>query len=279
MPWPAWALGAALVTCIAPAAFGYTDPELAKLQAEVKQLRRQIYELHQYDPAPADPAPEVGPLMAGWDRGFYLASADENYRLHIGGWIQPRYEYQNRSDRDPEATSSFFMRRVRLDVRGHVFTPDLTFRVLSEHARTSDLRDGCINYAFTPGFQVRFGQFTAPFQWHRYVSPRRQHFADRGVPSETFGWFQGRDVGVMTHGRLGDDKLVYGIGFFDGAGRNVATSNSDGHMATGTREREWGVGWNLYHRGHDWKTRLNLLRHDFALAHDQRFLVEHHLQF
>ncbi len=46
-----------------------------------------------------------------------------------------------------------------------------------------------------------------------------------------------------------------------------------------TREREWGLGWNIYHRGHDWKTRLNLLRHDFADRHDTTFLVEHHLQF
>ena len=404
-PGPVWALGAALLSFASPAVAKYSEDDLAELQAQVQQLRQQVRVLEGYQPAPVEVPPTVDPLTAGWDRGFYLASADDNYRLHIGGWLQPRYEYQDRSDRDPAATSSFFLRRLRLDIRGHVFTPDLTFRIMTEHARTSNLRDGWINYAFGPALQVRFGQFTVPFQWHRFVGPRRQHFAERGVPSETFGWFQGRDVGVMTHGRLFDDNVVYGIGLFDGAGRNVATSNSDGHMATGrvtwallgsvpreesdyawstepqlsigagvqgawenevrawdlgrspvgneradwitatldarfawrgfslvgdvyhrhvapddpavaaydgwaymisagyfvlperqevvgrysqlrldrndadTREREWGVGWNLYHRGHDWKTRLNLLRHDFADAHDHRFLVEHHLQF
>lgn len=342
-------------------------------------------------------------MSAGWDRGFFLQSADGNYRLNFGGWIQPRYEY--RSNSDAADTSSFLLRRVRLDFRGHVINPNLTFRVMSEHARTSNLRDAWVNYAFDRQLQVRLGQFTVPFQWHRDVGPRRQHFAERGVPSETFGFPTGRDAGIMLHGSDADRKWTYGAGFFDGAGRNVATSNSDGNMVSArfsyailgqvpreesdyswseepnlsvgiggqgawsnevrawdlgrspvgneradwvtgtvgahfawkgfsiaadgylryvdpddpavdsydgwawmvsagyfimpekyeivgryselrldsddrdTREREWGLGLNIYHAGHDWKTRVNLLRHDFSDRHETVFLIEHHLQF
>jgi phosphate-selective porin OprO and OprP len=342
-------------------------------------------------------------MTAGWDRGFFLQSADGNYRLNIGGWIQPRYEYRFNSD--AADTSSFLMRRVRLDFQGHIITPELTFRIMSEHARTSNLRDAWINYAFDRHLQVRFGQFTVPFQWHRDVGPRRQHFAERGVPSETFGIPAGRDLGIMAHGMGEDRRWKYGVGFFGGEGRNVAATSSDGHMVSGrftyavlgevpreesdlagleepnlsfaaglqgawrnearawdlgrsatgneqadwvtgtigahfawkgfslaadgylryvdpndptvdsydgwawmvsagyfimpekyelvgryselrldsddadTREREWGVGLNIYHAGHDWKTRVNLLRHEFSDRSETVFLIEHHLQF
>ncbi len=166
--------------------------------------------------------------LAGWDRGFYLESPDGLYRLNLGGWIQPRYEYRS----DDENTSSFTMRRVRLDVRGHAIVPELTYRMMSEHARTSNLRDAWIDYAFSSALQVRMGQFTVPFQWHRDVGPRRQHFAERGVPSETFGFQTGRDIGLMVHGIVLDDRVGYKAGLFDGAGRNADRSNSDGNMAS-----------------------------------------------
>ncbi len=169
-------------------------------------------------------------IVAGWDRGFYLGSADGHFRMNIGGWIQPRYIY--RMVGGEEDTSSFTMRRVRLDIRGHVFVPELSYRVMSEHARSSNLRDAWIDYAFSPELQLRAGQFTVPFQWHRYVGPRRQHFPERGVPGEAFGFSSGRDLGVMAHGRLAESKLAYGVGFFDGAGRNVDISNSSGNMTS-----------------------------------------------
>jgi len=347
---------------------------------------------------------ESAPPLAGWDRGFYLAAPDDAFRLTLGGWIQPRYEYVSQDG--AEDTSSFTMRRVRLDFRGHAIVPELTFRVMSEHGRTSNLRDAWINYAHDRALQVRIGQFTVPFQWHRHVGPRRQHFAERGVPSETFGADAGRDIGVMAHGNLAGNRVAYGAGLFDGAGRNVDRSNSAGNMASArltwavlgalpreesdyahsaspqlslgggvqgawrnerrdwdlgrseagntradwitgtvdarlawqgfslatdgylrtvdpdddavdsyegwgagatagyfvrpgrcelvarwshlrldreareTRHEEWGAGLNLYHGGHDWKTRVNYLVHDPADgARSRQFLVEWHLQF
>jgi phosphate-selective porin OprO and OprP len=150
--------------------------------------------------------------------------------LGIGGWLQPRYEYTVRDG--AENLSSFYMRRVRLDVRGQVFGPELTYRVMPEMARTAALRDAWLNYAFSPATQVRIGQFSVPFQWHRHIGAGRQHFAERGVPSETFGFPNGRDIGVMLHGQNAAATVAYGLGVFDGSGRNTERSNSDGHMAS-----------------------------------------------
>lgn len=167
-------------------------------------------------------------LKVHWRNGLRIEG--EDYRLLLGGWVQPRYEYLRTPD--DKDKSSFLLRRVRLDFQGSAFDERITFRVMSEFAREANLRDAWINYAFDPAFQFRAGQFTVPFQWHRFVSPRRQHFAERGVPSETFGFRNGRDVGAMAHGRLADGKVAYGAGFFDGAGRNVGRSNSSGNMAS-----------------------------------------------
>jgi phosphate-selective porin OprO and OprP len=387
------------------------NPQEARLQEQrADELRTLVHEVLADTEWREALFAEAG-LMPTYDRGFVLRSADRNFSLHIGGWIQPRYEYTKRSG-DLEDLSSFYLRRVRLDIRGHAFAPELTFRVMSEFARTANLRDAWINYAFSEQLQVRMGQFTVPFQWHRYVSPRRQHFAERGLASETFGFPTGRDIGVALHGGNDARTIGYGVGFFDGAGRNVERSNSAGHMASGrlslallgtlpreesdlagseqpqlavgaglqgawenevrawdlgrspinpatnlprnrradwatvtgdvvfrwqgfsiagdgyvrrvspddpavgrytgaawgvtagyfivpqqyeivgrynwlrldvddraTRETEWGFGLNIYHRGHDWKTRLNFLSHTTDAMAEQRIILEHHLQF
>ena len=179
-----------------------------------------------------DTLADNGLQTAGLDNGrFFIQSPDGEYRLNIGGRVQARYEY--RSPAVGQDTSSFFLRRVRLDFRGHLADERLTFRIMPEFARTATLRDGWINWAFDRSLQVRAGQFTVPFQWHRYVSGNRQQFVERGVPSETFGFPSGYDIGVGLHGRNDANTLSYGVGVFDGAGRNVRQSNSDGHMASG----------------------------------------------
>ncbi len=178
--------------------------------------------------AEADSTPST--MTVGYENGLFLRDAENAFGLRIGGWIQARYEYLRRPD--DEDLSSFYIRRLRLDIRGHVLSEDLTFRILQELARDANLQDGWINYAFNPAMELRIGQFTVPFQWHREVGPRRQHFAERGVPSETFGLRGGRDIGVMLHGRNESDTMKYGVGIFDGAGRNVRESNSRGHMAS-----------------------------------------------
>lgn len=177
-----------------------------------------------------DEPPEEAP-RAGWEDGsFFLESADGTYRLTLGGRIQPRYELVDPTD--AEETSSFFLRRVRLDVQGHLMDERLTFRFMPELAGEVSLRDAWLNYAFDPRLELRAGQLVVPFHWHRAISGNRQHFAERSRPSETFGFPRGYDAGVAVHGRNRANTLHYGVGLFDGAGRNVRDSDSSGHMAS-----------------------------------------------
>ncbi|HVP74281.1 MAG TPA: hypothetical protein VMS30_11125, partial [Phycisphaerales bacterium] len=69
--------------------------------------------------------------MAGYDKGFFVSSADGNYLLRIGGQLQVRYVY-NLQDSDgatDDNRSGFEVRRAKLIMRGHVFDPSWTYDV------------------------------------------------------------------------------------------------------------------------------------------------------
>ncbi|KMQ52972.1 hypothetical protein CHISP_0193 [Chitinispirillum alkaliphilum] len=362
------------------------------LDAELEYLREAIMELQEKQEG----------LLPVYDHGFTLRSEDGDFQLNIGGSIQPRYEFSIDTDAS-DTLSSFYMRRVRLDLRGHVFTNRLTFRITPELARTANLRDGFINYSLLPLFQIRAGQFTLPFDWHRSVGGSRQHFSERGIQDLHFAYPTGRDIGFGLHGQSTNRKFGYGGGVFDGAGRNSQLSTSSGnvysarvtfatlgtipreesdltfsrqinhsigigiqaanknytrdwalglstnnradwatanldtriayrgisvvanglfrevrpddenvdpyagwaYLVTGgvfiipqrleavgrwsqlridkdsveTEESEWGAGINIYHRGYNWKTRINLLRHETSFAERTRLIIEHHTFF
>ncbi len=182
-----------------------------------------------------DPAAATPVMAAGWDDGrFFLASEDGRYRLNVGGWIQPRYEF--RRTPDDEDTSRFRLRRVRLNLTGHVFDEALTYRVMPDFAGDAELFDAWANYAFDPLVQVRFGQFSVPFHWHFCVSANRQHFAERGLAGAQFGVPAGYDLGVLLHGQDEADRFAWGLGIFDGAARGTRPRDNTGHLVS-TRVR------------------------------------------
>ena len=80
---------------------------------------------------------EAGTL-AGWDRGFYLASADDTFRLDIGGLLQ--FQYLISSADDPptgdDVERGFVIHRGRLKFSGHVGNPDLNYFIQLESNRS-----------------------------------------------------------------------------------------------------------------------------------------------
>jgi hypothetical protein len=214
--------------------------ELEMLRQEIQALRTEVERLRAAFPkspevvAPQDPvAPEAQPetpkSVATWNRSLLFTAPDGRASLQLGGRIQPRYEYERREN--AANLSSFFIRRIRLDFRGHASTPDLTYRIIPELARTASLRDGYINYRRQAGLEIRFGQFSVPFGWERDVSSSRHQFVERSLANGEFEWKDGRDLGVMVHGKP-HETLRYGIGLFGGEGQNVRRTTTDGHLFT-----------------------------------------------
>lgn len=195
-------------------------------QSDIEALRDELAELRQqYQGIPVRSAQRMT-----------FNSPDDLFSVTLQGRVQARYEYLE-EDQAPN-TSAFSLRRVRLDLSGHTLNPDITWRIMPELNRSASLRDGWINYRFSNTHQIRVGQFNVPFAWERDASSSRQQFVEFSVANNEFQWADGRDIGVMAHGRIGD-RFRYGTGVFGGNGRNVEQGATTGHLYTGRVSYDW----------------------------------------
>jgi len=128
---------------------------------------------------------------AGYDRGFYLASADGNFKLRLNIEGQIRYVY-NSSDQTgtmDEDVAGFQLRRTRLDFRGHALTPDLTYRVRINADRASGtvaLEYTYLGYDIADGWNIQVGQFKPNFLREEFVSSFRMLAVERSYVSDYF---------------------------------------------------------------------------------------------
>lgn len=158
-----------------------------------------------------------GGMTAGYDRGFFLASADGNYRLNISGRLQFRYVYNNQDNSDDDNRWGFEMRRTRLQFAGHVINPNWTYQIQGDFNRDGGgftLLDGVIGHKFENGMTVRVGQFKAPFNREELVSSSRQLAVDRSLVNSRFN--VGRAQGIELAAQLGENIRVAGM-ISDGA--------------------------------------------------------------
>lgn len=106
---------------------------------------------------------------AGHDGRFFTGAADGNFRLQFAGELQFRYYGNFDSDGangNNDYTGGFQLQRTRLDFRGHVVSPKLTYRVQTNFNRSNgslELQDAWTEYALDNGLKIRWGQFKLPF--------------------------------------------------------------------------------------------------------------------
>jgi hypothetical protein len=154
--------------------------------------------------------------MAGWDRGFFLASHDNRFLLRLQGQMQVRFTYNfherptrpiGAEDRDRHM-HGWENPRTRLAFGGHVFGPDLEYYVRGEFARdrsgpadtsprgTFQMLEAYVRYHFDNEWSIRFGQFKLPFNREFLVSSARQLATERSVVADnmSLGWTQGVEL-------------------------------------------------------------------------------------
>ena len=118
---------------------------------------------------------------AGWNKGFFLASPDGNFKLKISGQVQLRYVLNHANglasaEPNPPAGKGapyqwgFENRRTKLKFSGHMFDPSWTYSVKGaftrEKAGTMLLEDAWIAKSLGEGWKVKVGQFKAPCRPH-----------------------------------------------------------------------------------------------------------------
>lgn len=161
-------------------------------------------------------------LIAGWTGSHpYIRSTNGNFYVQFGGRMQLDWRSYTGEVTPP---SSFFIRRARLEAKGHLFK-HYEYKVEADFADTGSslLRDGYININYVKPFQVKFGQFKAPFSQEESQSSKYIDFVER---SSVNNLAPGRSPGLMFHGKLANNVFEYYAGAFNGLGELTSATAS-----------------------------------------------------
>ncbi|MDC0937335.1 hypothetical protein OAS39_13700 [Pirellulales bacterium] len=150
-------------------------------------------------------ARRMGTVRVGYDGGFVIASprqlsldaGDAPFLLRINGWGQLRHTNLNSQGMN-QNVNQFQLKRGRIVVAGHAFTPDFTYFAqldgrssngddvrLLDYFMTYDL--GHHAWGWEKGALVfKTGKYKMPFTMARYLSGREFEFTDRSMASTFF---------------------------------------------------------------------------------------------
>jgi phosphate-selective porin OprO and OprP len=193
-------------------------------------------------PPPPPAAPAGTPLVAKFDKGFSLSTADDQFELRLSLKGQIRFESLHLDDRTVGTTtteanwqSRFLIPRMRVYFDGHIFGKQPTFSVELETANRgfTMVKNAFLNYAFSPMVQLRAGNYKKPFSRQQLVSDFTEEFIERSITDGFIG--AGRDLGVEVHNGIegSPEGIEYALGIFNGPGTETPTiSCKAGAMAT-----------------------------------------------
>jgi hypothetical protein len=141
-------------------------------------------------------------IDAGYDKGFFLASSDGNFKLKINSQLQIRWSY-NKAGNQGDAYG-FEVRRSKLKFSGHVVDPSwgYDFSIVSNrqnvqfsniggtptHPSNIYLENAYINKKFDNGLYFKVGQMKAPFLREELVSSTKQLAVERSMVNNAFTW-------------------------------------------------------------------------------------------
>lgn len=214
------------------------DSTVAELRDLVRNLQNQIDNLkaqHEQDWLTEQRAAEIKALVhdvlanadtrasllqngavAGYDKNFFLGSADGNWLLKVAGQMQFRFVYNNQDGPGVDENRwGFENRRTKLRFFGHAVDPSWQYLILGAFERdggTFILDEAFITKDFGNGWKVRVGQFKPPFMREELVSSSRQLAVERSLVNEEFN--QDRVQGVEASWR--GDQFSIAAAFSDG---------------------------------------------------------------
>ena len=208
--------------------------------------------------------------MAGWNKGFFLASPDGNFRLNVGGLMQVRYtlnkangytQAQGPNGAQPaggigqpqniqtgaEYLYGFDMGNTYLDFSGHVVDPSWQFHLRGNFAGSSTNGNGngmnTLSFAsvtkdFGDGLGVTVGQFRGPWLRETLVDDGDQLGMDRSLMNAYFT--QGFDQGIQLNweSEAMRANVFYGDGVLQGV--NI-TGQQGSRFGGGTQNSPWNA--------------------------------------
>ena len=205
--------------------------EQAVSQRNAELIRQMVSELASQAHYGADSG-----VTAGYDKRFFIKSADDQFRLEFDTLMQFRHSYLLTDDGSKTRTAeglpangaaavdssgnAFEVERARLKLQGHV-KKDLHFMIQLEmdddNNNNANLIDYKVWYSFMPELGVTVGKFKGAFsKQFSETSPAATMFTDRSLATTVFNI--GRGTGAELFGALPlcDTNLYYRAGAYNG---------------------------------------------------------------
>lgn len=159
-------------------------------------------------------------IGVGYDKGFFIRSADGDYGITFRALLQGRYTYESiDAPGGPEDVSNFSIPRARFQFGGNAFGKRFRYMFVTELGKGAvRLLDYYVDYDIVPDWlTVRVGQWKRPFARTFISSSSALQFTDPEITDEAFG--AGRDIGIA----FGNDyekspTLEWVVGVFNGTG-------------------------------------------------------------
>ncbi len=203
----------------------------------IDALRKQIQELDQkvrilerqkeLEREAIEAQAKESPRITVGNNGLSVSSADTNFVFQLHGVLQ----VDNRTffnDGGIQGNDTFGVRRARPVLQGTVYR-DFDFLFVPDFGGSSvQIFDAYLNYRYRPWLQFRAGKFKSPVGLEQLQADAVTLFNERALPSALT---PNRDIGFQLWGDVGDGRLSYAAGIFNGVGdnRNAGTADFEDH--------------------------------------------------
>jgi phosphate-selective porin OprO and OprP len=198
--------------------------EIQSLDQKVRVLERQ----KELDTEAVETKTKETPRITVANSGLSVASADSNFVFQLHGLIQADsrtfFHDQDNHGKDIQGNDGFLLRRARPIFSGTVYK-DFDFVFMPDFGGSSvQIFDAYVNYRYAPWLQLRAGKFKAPVGLEQLQSDQYTFFNERALPTALV---PNRDIGFQLWGDVGDGRLSYAAGVFNGVGDGRNSANSD----------------------------------------------------
>ena len=167
----------------------------------------------------------------GWQDGFFIQSANGDFRLQIGLLVQADGRFAL-DDSDEQVVDTFAFRRLRPYLRGR-FSRRFEFYFNPDFAGgTLVVQDAYVDTIFAPAFRIRAGKGKTPFGLERLHSASNLLFFDRALPTALV---PNRDLGIQVLGDISGGVVSYLAGVMNGVpdGGSADLDTNDGKDVSG----------------------------------------------
>jgi hypothetical protein len=225
-------------------------------------------------------------MTAGWNNGFFLASADGSFYLRVMGMVQARHTWslQDNSadvapsdvgdpddpndDRTDDSRAGFGLTRTRYGFKGHVVDPSWQFLLWAGYNCEGEavVLDAYVTKQINDNWSLTVGQFKLPYLYEYLVSETRLQLIERSL-------IAGRFCGTYTQGVMltyENDMFRLRLSANDGAStiNTIWHERTTEYAFTGRAEAKIAGDWKDYTDWEGWPGQNMLLIVGAAIHHE-----------